>query len=109
MADRLTHSKRNIKRLKQRRVAEWLEQALHRTLFEHSRAHTLISLSGDEDDWNLLPTNLQFLLKAGTCHSVYNNVLVAQTHFPCDAFAPTSAFPERCCSFAKFAEDPSCF
>src|SRR6202795_96786 len=74
IADRLTHSKCDIERLKQSRVAEWLEQALHRTLFEHSRAHSLISLSGDEDDWNLLPTKFQFLLKAGTGHSGHGNV-----------------------------------
>jgi hypothetical protein len=60
--------------LKQSRVAEWLEQALHGTLFEHSRAHSLISLSGDEDDWNLFPTKLQFLLKAGSGHSGHGNV-----------------------------------
>src|SRR5712671_4401116 len=72
--DRLTHSKCDIERLKQSRVAEWLEQALHRTLFEHSRAHSLVSLSGDEDDWNLLLTKLQFLLKAGSGHSRHGNV-----------------------------------
>src|SRR6266478_5958800 len=72
--DRLTHSKCDIERLKQSRVAEWLEQALHRTLFEHSRAHSLVSLSGDEDDWNLLPTTLQFLLKGGSGHSGHGNV-----------------------------------
>src|SRR6266436_5739485 len=73
-ADRLTHSKCDIERLKQSRVAEWLEQAFDRTLFEQSRAHSLISLSGDEDDWNLLPTKLQFLLKAGSGHSRHGNV-----------------------------------
>jgi hypothetical protein len=74
MADLLTHSNCGIERLKQGRIAEWLEQALHRALFEHSRAHSLISLSGDEDDWNLLPTELQFLLKAGSRHSRHGNV-----------------------------------
>ncbi len=74
ISDCLTHSKRDIERLQQSRVAEWLEQALHRTLFEHSRAYSLISLSGDEDDWNLLPTTLQFLLKAGSGHSRHGNV-----------------------------------
>src|SRR4029077_3879377 len=74
IADRLNHSKCEIERLKQSRVAEWLVQALHCTLFEHSRAHSLISLSGDEDDWNLLSTTLQFLLKAGSGHSGHGNV-----------------------------------
>jgi len=72
--DRLTHSKCDIERLKQSCVAEWLEKARHRTLFAQSRAHSLISLSGDEDDWNLLPTTLQFLLKAGSGHSGHGNV-----------------------------------
>src|SRR5258708_12686003 len=63
-ADRLTHSKCDIERLKQSRVTEWLEQALHRTLFEQSRARSLIFLSGYEDDWNLLPTTLQVFLNA---------------------------------------------
>jgi hypothetical protein len=74
MADRLTCSKCDIERVQQSRIAEWLEQALHCTLFEHSRAHSLISLSGDEDDWNLLSTKFQFLLKAGTGHSGHDNV-----------------------------------
>src|SRR5260370_26613840 len=59
IADRLTHSKCDIERLKQSRVAEWLEQALHRTLFEQSRSNSLISLTGDDDDWNLQPTRLK--------------------------------------------------
>lgn len=71
---RLTHSKCDIERLEQSRVAEWLEQALDRTLFEHSRAHRLISMSCNEDDWNLLPTKLQFLLKAGPAHTGHGNV-----------------------------------
>jgi hypothetical protein len=74
IVDRLTHSKCDIERLEQSRVAEWLEQALDRTLFEHSRAHCLISLSGDKDNWNLLPTKFQFLLKAGPGHSGHRNV-----------------------------------
>jgi len=72
--DRLTHSECDIKRLKQGRVAEWLEQAFHRPLFEHSRAYRLISLSGDEDYWNPLPTKLQFPLEARSGHSGHGNV-----------------------------------
>src|SRR5258707_10644162 len=74
IADRLTYSKCDIERLEQSRVTEWLEQALHRTLFEHSRAHSLISLSRDEYNWNLLPMKLQFLLKAGSGHPGHGNV-----------------------------------
>src|SRR5256886_14321524 len=94
MADRLTHSKGNIERLKQSRVAEWLEQALHRTLFAQSRAHSLISLSGDEDDWNLLPTTLHFLLKAGSGHSGHGNV-EDQTSGLADAIGREKLFRRR--------------
>src|SRR6202795_1633023 len=93
-ADRLTHSKCDIERLKQSRVAEWLEQALHRTLFEQSRAHSLISLSGDEDDWNLLPPKLQFLLKAGSGHSGDGNV-EEQTSGLADAIRGKELLPRR--------------
>src|SRR5438105_701903 len=94
IADRLTHSKCDIERLQQSRVTEWLEQALHRTLFEHSRAHNLISLSGDEDDWNLLPTKLQFLLKAGSGHSGHGNV-EDQTAGLADAIGREQLFQRR--------------
>src|SRR6266852_4400666 len=94
IADRLTHSKCDIERLKQSRVAEWLEQALHRTLFEHSRAHTLIFLSGDEDDWNLVPTKLQFPLKAGSGHSGHGNV-EDQTSGLADAIGGEKLFRRR--------------
>src|SRR5712664_2332799 len=92
--DRLTHSKCDIERLKQSRVAEWLEQALHRTLFEHSRAHSLISLSGDEDDWNLLPMKLQFLLKVGSGHPGHGNV-EDQTSGLADAIGRKKLFRRR--------------
>src|SRR6266852_4547907 len=92
--DRLTHSKCDIERLKQSRVAEWLEQARHRTLFAQSRAHSLISLSGDEDDWNLLPTTLPFLLKAGSGHSGHGNV-EDQTSGLADAIGGEELFRRR--------------
>ena len=57
-----------IDRVTQRRIAEWLEQARRRTLFEHSRTNSLVSLSGDEDDRHLLPAILQFLLKLRSSH-----------------------------------------
>src|SRR5258706_16183420 len=94
IADRLTHSKGDIERLKQSRVAEWLEQALHRTLFEHSRAHSVISLSCDEDDWNLLPAKLQFLLKPRSGHSGHGNV-EDQTSGLADAIGREKLFRRR--------------
>src|SRR5258707_13297529 len=69
-----SHSKRGIERVKQSRVAEWFEQALHGTLFEHSRADGLISVSGDEDDRNLLPAKFQFLLEIRSCHARHGDV-----------------------------------
>src|ERR1700731_2573191 len=56
------HSKCGIEGLKQRRVAERLEQAFHGTLLEQALIDGLIGLSGDEDDRNLLAANRQFLL-----------------------------------------------
>src|SRR2546423_2478670 len=68
VSDRSVHPECGIYRVKQSRIAERLEKALRRTLFEHSRADSLISLSGDEDDRNLLPANHQFLLKVRSTH-----------------------------------------
>ena len=55
MANRSVYSKSGIERLKQSRLTKWLEQALHGTLFEHAWTDGLIYVSGDEDNWNLLP------------------------------------------------------
>jgi len=60
--------------LKQSRVAEWFEQALHGAMFEEPRANTLIRASGDEDDWNLPPAKLQFPLKVGSAHPGHGDV-----------------------------------
>jgi len=59
-----------------------------------SRARSLISLSGDEDDWNLLPTTLQFLLKAGSGHSGHSNV-EDQTSGLADAIGREKLFRRR--------------
>jgi hypothetical protein len=99
-ADRLTHSKCDIERLQQGRVTEWFEQALNRTLFEHSRAHRLISSSGNENDWNLSPTKLQFLLKARSGHSGHGNV-EDQTPGLADAIRRKELFRRRECADRK--------
>jgi hypothetical protein len=49
------NTKRGFERLKQCCIAEWLEQALNGPLSEQAWTHDLISVSGDEDDGNLLP------------------------------------------------------
>src|ERR1700674_647016 len=72
--DRSAHPKCVIERLKQSRVAERLEQALHGTLFERVWTDGLICLSGDEDDRNLLPANRQLLLQIGSGHAGHGDV-----------------------------------
>src|SRR6266851_1665756 len=67
-------SERGIERIKQSRVAEWLEQALHGTLFEHLWADGRISVSGDEDDRNLFPAKFQFSLEIRSCHARHGDV-----------------------------------
>src|SRR5712664_1927970 len=55
LADRSTQPKRRIDCVKQGLLAEWLEQALHGTVFEHAGTNGLVPVAGDEDDWNVLP------------------------------------------------------
>src|ERR1700676_2677650 len=72
--DRSAHWKCGVERLRQSRVAERLEQALHGTLFEQACTDGLICLSGDEDDRNLLPTRRQLLLQIGSGHAGHGDV-----------------------------------
>src|ERR1700720_3564799 len=74
VADRSAHSKSGIERLTQSRIAEWLEQALHGTLFEQAGTDGLISVSGDEDDWNLFLAKRQFPLEIGSGHARHGDV-----------------------------------
>jgi hypothetical protein len=55
LASRSAHVKCGIERLKQRRVAERLEQALHGTLFQRAWTDGLVCQGRDEDDRGLLP------------------------------------------------------
>jgi hypothetical protein len=88
-----------MERIKQSRVAEWLEQALHRTLFEHSRTNSLVSAGGDKDDRNLLTATLQFLLKARSVHTRHRNI-EDQTSASADAI--------RCEELFRRGERPNC-
>src|SRR6266850_474529 len=72
--DRSARTKCGIERLKQSRVAERLEQALHGTQFERAWADGLICLTGDEDERNLLPANRQLLLQIGSGHFGHGDV-----------------------------------
>src|SRR5579862_582396 len=57
------HLKCRVESLKQSSIAEWLEKARHGTACQNSRADSFIRIRSDEDDRNVLPTKLQFLLK----------------------------------------------
>src|SRR6266446_7167088 len=90
------NSKRDIERLKQGRVAERLEQAFHGTLFEQPLTNGLICLSGDEDDRNCFPTDLQRLLQSGPGNAGHGDV-EDQTPGLTDAIGREELFSRREC------------
>ena len=49
------HPKCDILRIMQSRIAERLEQTRSEHLFEHARTDSLVSVSSDKDDLNLIP------------------------------------------------------
>ena len=63
-----------INRIEQSRVAEWLEQAFARTLFDQPLANEHICISRNEDDRNRLSPSYQFLLKIRPGHSRHSHV-----------------------------------
>jgi hypothetical protein len=63
-----------IDRIEQSRVAEWLEQAFPRSLFDQPLANRHISISRNEDDWNRLSPSYQLLLKIRSGHSRHGHV-----------------------------------
>jgi hypothetical protein len=63
------HSKGRIERLLQRRLAERLEKALNRTVREQPLTDSIIFVSSDKDDWNLMPAKPQFPLQIGSGHA----------------------------------------
>ena len=58
----LSSSKGGVDRLTKSRIAERLQQALHRILPKETRSCGFIRLSGDENDWSFHPTSLQFVV-----------------------------------------------
>src|SRR5712671_2956220 len=72
--NRLVHSKCGIERVKQGRLAERLEQAVHGTLLEQAWTDGFVFVSGDEHDRNLLPAMLQFLLQIAPVHARHGDV-----------------------------------
>src|SRR5205807_1569942 len=65
-----------------------------RTETSSSTTNTIGVPSDMEDDWNLLPTTLQFLLKAGSGHSGHGNV-EDQTSGLADAIGREKLFRRR--------------
>src|SRR4051794_38518892 len=94
VANRSAHSKCGIERLKQRRLAEWLEQALHRALFEQAWPGGLVFVSSDENDRNRLPAKHQFSLKIGSGHARHRDV-EDQTSRLIDAIRGEELFSRR--------------
>src|SRR6266850_6971936 len=74
VAHRSAHAQCGMERLKQRRLAEGLEQACHGTLCEHVWTDSLLSESGDEDDRHLVPATRQFPLEIGSRHARHGDV-----------------------------------
>ena len=74
VADLSPHSKCSIQRLKQSRVAEWLEQEFNGSLLERSPADNLVLVSSDEDDWNAVSAKLQFSLEIKSSHAGHGDV-----------------------------------
>ena len=67
-------SKSRVNCMEQSRVAEWLEQAFARTLFDQPLANQNICISRNEDDRNRLSPSYQFLLKIRSGHSRHGHV-----------------------------------
>jgi hypothetical protein len=63
-----------INRIEQSRVAEWLEQAFARTLFDQPLANQNICISRNEDDRNRLSPSYQLPLKIRSGHSRHGHV-----------------------------------
>jgi hypothetical protein len=89
-----------VYRIPQGRVSEWLQQTFRRTLFEQPCAKCLVSLSGDEDDRNFMPANLQFLLKVRSRH-VRNGYIENQAAGLFDAIGREELFRRRECPDCK--------
>lgn len=66
--------KSGVEGLKQSGVAERLEQAFYRALFDQPLANRRIGVSGDEDNRNRLSPSCQFPLKIRAAHSRHRNV-----------------------------------
>jgi hypothetical protein len=66
--------KRRIQSPKQVALAEWFQQALHRTALEQSWAEVAFAVSRHEDDRNRLAAPNQFTVQVWSAHSWHGNV-----------------------------------
>jgi hypothetical protein len=96
----LVHTKRSIEGLEQSRVAERLEQAFDRTLFDQPLANHRISVSRNEDNRNRLSLAHQFPLKIGPGHPRHSDV-EDQTSGLIDAIGYEELFRRRECTGGK--------
>ena len=62
---RPVRAQRRIQGIPQRYITKRLEKALGRALLNEGPPDGLISVSGNEHNWNLLPAKRQFALKIG--------------------------------------------
>src|SRR5215472_12616079 len=63
-----------IERLTERGLGKWLEQTLHRALFEKGLTDTIIGGRRNENDGHCTPPSLQFLLQIRARHSWHPDV-----------------------------------
>ena len=66
---RSVRAKRCIEGIPQRYITKWLEKAVRRALLDEAPPHSLIFVSSDEDNWNLLRAERQFSLKIRPRHA----------------------------------------
>src|SRR5262249_11814048 len=74
IADRSARSKGGLDCGKQICIVEWLEQDSHSSLFGRPRPDSLIRLSSDENNRNLVASKLQFSLEIQSGHTGHRDV-----------------------------------
>ena len=74
VADGSPRSKRGVQRLKQGRVAEWLEQEFNGSLPERPPADNLVLVSTDKNNRNAVSAKLQFSLEIKSIHARHGEV-----------------------------------
>jgi hypothetical protein len=91
---------RRRNRIDQFRVAEWLEQALHRTVVEKAWADSLLRVRGNENDRDFLAPTRELSLEIGSRHSWHGDVKNQALRLP-DDFGRQERFRGRECLDGK--------